>query len=131
MERVIGRAEGLQRRYGRQVWITEFAINTWGCRKQGCVGTSWHCHCDAPTRAQQDAYLRRVLPALEACDAIHRYAWYSARNRASDADGGSSLLEELGSLSKLPPPQLTSTGEIYRAHALAMRHAAVADAGGQ
>eukprot|EP01050_Picozoa_sp_SAG11_P019412 SAG11_NODE_3086_length_2703_cov_3.373272_4_plen_65_part_01 len=64
--------------------------------------------------------MRRVLPALEGCDAVFRYAWYSARNQPPDAAGsGSNLLAALGSGATSAPPRLTSTGEIYRAHALA------------
>jgi hypothetical protein len=116
VQRVIGRAEGLLRRYGRRTWLTEFAINTWGCTKPGCVGSQYQCHCDPPTRAQQDAYMRRVLPALEACDAVYRYAWYTARDQPSTENGGGNLLDL-----QSPVPRPTSTGEIYREHALAMQ----------
>ena len=70
--------------------------------------------------------MQQALPALEACDAVYRYAWYSARNQPGDqpVNGGSSLLEGMGALSTSEPPRLTSTGEIYRTHALAMRGAA-------
>jgi hypothetical protein len=117
VDKVIGRARGLQRRYGgRQVWLTEVAINEWGCRKPGCVGSRWKCKCE-PTRADQDAYLQRLLPALESCDAVFRYVWYTARS------GGGNLLQIAGSYSEglIAQPQLTSTGEVYKAHALAMQ----------
>lgn len=68
--------------------------------------------------------MRRVLPALEGCDAVFRYAWYSARNQPPDAEGSGSNLLELASGDASAPPRLTSTGEIYRAHALATRGAA-------
>ncbi len=103
-DRIIARAEGLFKRYNRSVWITEFAINRWS------VGY-------APTRAQQDAFMAKVLPVLEASDVIDRYAWYSARDQPSQGgapDGGGNLLEW-----NVTKPTLTSTGTVYRQHALA------------
>ena len=66
-----------------------------------------------PTAATQATYLREVLPALEECQAVYRYAWYTAR---CHCQGGANLLDPTS-----PTPKLTPTGTVYRSHALNMR----------
>jgi len=87
------RVEGAVKLYGRKVWLTEFAHNRWG---------------QPPTRAEQDSYLKELLPYLDSSEDIFRYAWYSSRNAPDSQNGGSNLLPyDSDSL------ELTSTGEIY------------------
>ena len=76
--KILSRAEGLLRRYGKPTWITEFAIQKWARVTKGPGGGCNDCNI---TRAMQDDYMRQVLPALEKSEAVHRYAWYSARDR--------------------------------------------------
>ena len=78
VSKILSRAEGLLRRYGKPTWITEFAINKWARVTKGPGGGCNECNI---TRAMQDDYMRQVLPALEKSEAVHRYAWYSARDR--------------------------------------------------
>lgn len=60
----------------------------------------------------EDAYMAAALPALDASDAVYRYAWYSARNAPIvDVDDGCLLQWNIS----VPTP--TSTGAIYKAHA--------------
>ena len=101
---VIRRIKGAAARYGRKVWITEIAI----------LGCPW-CHPPwTASRAMQDSYLRELLPALDACDDLVRYSWFTARNVPNAMNGGSSLLPF--NRSSLQP---TSTGALYapRSHA--------------
>lgn len=101
VSQIIRRAEGLQRRYARQVWITEFAIQKWATPGLQNV-----------TRDIQDKYMKEVLPALDASDAVFRYVWYSARNKPVVNVANGNLLEW-----NVGTPTLTSTGVIYKAHA--------------
>lgn len=59
---ILRKAKGSAKKYGRPIWLTEFS-----------VGYAEH-------RPKQDAFLRKVLPLLEASDDVFRYAWYSTRN---------------------------------------------------
>ena len=107
VSRILGRAEGLMQRYGKQVWITEFAINKWA-RMQGGV-----CDDCNITRPMQDKYMAEVLPALDKSDAVFRYVWYTARDKpVGDSNNGNLLVWN----ESTPTP--TSTGEIYKSHAL-------------
>jgi hypothetical protein len=91
------RLSGAVHKYGRKVWLTEFAITDWR---------------DPPTREMQDAYMKDVLPFLDSNDNVFRYAWFSSRNAPDSQNGGSNLLEADGSA------KLTSTGEIYKHHSM-------------
>jgi len=95
-----GSVEGLKRKvdgaaklYGRKIWITEIAITQWG---------------KPPSRSEQDAFMKELLPYLETSENVFRYAWFAARNCPNAQDGGSNLLKCDGS------DVLTSTGKIYR-----------------
>ena len=112
------RIDGLHARYKRQVWITEIAINRWGCR----VNLPNVPSCDpALTREEEDAYMRDLLPMLDTHPAVFRYAWFTSRNQLGAGQqgllGGASLL-----LWNESAPTLTSTGAIYAAHAAANNH---------
>lgn len=101
VSKIMRRVNGMYARYGRKVWITEFAV----------LGCPW---CTPPTNATrevQDAYMREVLPVLEASDAVFRYAWFTSRNKPNYMNGGSNLLPY--NSTDLTP---TSTGAIYAAH---------------
>eukprot|EP01063_Lacrimia_lanifica_P041758 TRINITY_DN9812_c0_g1_i1.p1 TRINITY_DN9812_c0_g1~~TRINITY_DN9812_c0_g1_i1.p1 ORF type:complete len:294 (+),score=86.40 TRINITY_DN9812_c0_g1_i1:74-955(+) len=103
---LLGRVDGLYSRYNRPLWLTEFAINKWSS------GFS-------PSRADQDAYMKAALPALDTHPGVFRYAWYTARDAPpppSQGWSGGSLLEW-----NVTNPTLTSTGAVYKAHAEAGR----------
>lgn len=90
------RVQGAVQRYGgRKIWLTEVAITNWG---------------QPPTRETQDAYMRELLPFLDASPDIFRYAWFTSRNSPNAQNGGSNLLP-YDSDSLVP----TSTGKIYSA----------------
>jgi hypothetical protein len=71
---IVAKAEAAFQRYGLRVWLTEFSVGS-----------------DAD-RAANDAFARAALPLLDKCDAIARYAWFSARNEPSTWVNESSLL---------------------------------------
>jgi hypothetical protein len=60
---IIARAEAAYKRYGKKVWLTEFSVGSGG------------------GRAANDDFLAKVLPLLDASDAVARYAWFSTRNK--------------------------------------------------
>ncbi len=93
--RLLNRVRGLRHRYGVRVWLTEFAYGKWSAK-------------GGPPRPDQDAYMREVLPALDASDDVFRYAWFTARNAPDQFVGGSNLLPA-NSSSTVP----TSTGRLY------------------
>ena len=87
------RIDGLFSRYGRKIWLTEFAILDYG---------------HPPPRSAMDAYMKLALPALDANPKVYRYAWFTSRNVPNRMNGGSNLLPF--NSSSLEP---TSTGKIY------------------
>lgn len=88
------RVSGAVKRYGgRKLWMTEIAITKYG---------------DPPSRAEQNTFMRTLLPYLDGSDDVFRYAWFSARNAPNQQNGGSNLLP-YDSRDTTP----TSTGKIY------------------
>ncbi|MEI7534590.1 MAG: glycoside hydrolase family protein [Verrucomicrobiae bacterium] len=82
--------------FNRPIWITEFAVGDW----------------EAKTRAdnrynpgQIMKFVEQVLPRLEGCDFVERYAWFPA-DPDNKALGSSALFNEDGSL--------TPVGQAYR-----------------
>lgn len=73
-DEIIKKANGAYKKYGRKVWLTEFS-----------VGSEEH-------RPTQDAFLKEIIPKLEAAESVFRYAWYSTRNAPADWVAESSLL---------------------------------------
>lgn len=94
---LVNRIQAVSKAYGRRpVWLTEFAVGDW----------------DAKTREQNRhkpeqvlAFMRKVLPKLEALECLERYAWFPA-SEANAALGCSALLDSAG--------KLTALGEHYR-----------------
>lgn len=94
---LVNRIQAVSKAYGhRPVWLTEFAVGDW----------------DAKAREQNRhkpeqvlAFMRKVLPKLEALECLERYAWFPA-SEANAALGCSALLDSAG--------KLTPLGEHYR-----------------
>lgn len=94
---LVNRIQGISKSFGgRPVWLTEFGVADW----------------NAKTREQNRykpeqvlAYMRKVMPKLEALECLERHAWYSAK-ADSAALGPSCLCDETG--------KLTALGEYYR-----------------
>jgi len=73
-EKIIENADAAFKKYGRKVWLTEFAVG------------------DDKNRAANDAFMQEVLPKLEKADSIFRYAWFSTRNAPGSWVAESNLL---------------------------------------
>jgi len=78
--------QDLWNRFHKKIWLTEFS-----CPQKHSVH-------------EQLAYMKAVLPRLEAADYVYRYAWFTSRfhgdgwipQEASLLNQGSSSLTELG-----------------------------------
>lgn len=94
---LVNRIQAVSKAYGgRPVWLTEFAVGDW----------------NAKTREQNRfkpeqvlAFMKKVMPKLEALDCLERHAWFPA-NADSAALGSSALYDANG--------KLTPLGEYYR-----------------
>jgi hypothetical protein len=91
------RLEAVHQLFDRPLWITEFAVGDW----------------KAKTRAENQyqpeqivKFMEQLLPRLDGCDFVERYAWFPAKPD-NHALGPCALFNEDGSL--------TSVGEAYRA----------------
>lgn len=95
-EALVKRLEEVHKRFGRPLWITEFAVGDWEAK-----GPRENRH--KPERIA--AFMREVLPALDELACVERYAWFSA-SPSSAPLGTSALFNE--------DNELTSLGQIYR-----------------
>ena len=90
------RLESVHALYKRPLWITEFGVGDWKAKtREENVHT--------PERVQ--AFMEQLLPRLDACEFLERYAWFPAKP-SSPSLGSCALFNEDGSLTPL--------GEIYR-----------------
>lgn len=96
-------ADGLMKRlmavhemFGRPIWITEFAVGNWSAKT--CAENK-----HKPERVVE--FVRRLLPQLDACKFVERYAWFPARSDSAPL-GPSDLFNDDGTL--------TPVGEAYR-----------------
>lgn len=98
VEHFVKTMESVNRAFGRPLWITELAVGDWHAKTRN---ENKH----SPERVQ--AFLRELLPELEASSFIHRYAWFSAKP-SSGPLGTSALFDGAG--------KLTPLGELYASH---------------
>ena len=83
--------------FGRPLWITEFAVGDWSAKSRA----------ENKYRPEQVVeFVGKVLPQLDACEFVERYAWFSAKPDSA-ALGPSALFNHDGTL--------TPVGEVYRA----------------
>jgi Glycosyl hydrolase catalytic core len=85
-------------RYGRPLWITEFAVGDW---KAKTADENRHRPADVL------AFMKECLPALDELKFLERYAWFPAATTSAPL-GPSALFNPDGSLTPL--------GECYAAH---------------
>jgi hypothetical protein len=90
------RLAALHELFGRPIWITEFAVGDWNAKTPA---ENKH----KPERVVE--FVRSVLPQLDACKFVERYAWFPAKPTSAPL-GTSALFNEDGSL--------TAVGEAYR-----------------
>ncbi|XP_072035950.1 uncharacterized protein [Amphiura filiformis] len=88
--RVMNFLTNLWERYGKKIWLTEFA-----------------CPHTTDPNDQLD-YMKEVLPLLEEADFVERYAWYC--NRLTDPNG---YVKPSASLLEANETKLTPLGEYY------------------
>ena len=82
--------------FGRPIWITEFAVGDWNAKTRA----------ENKYRPEQvEAFVRQVVPQLDACDFVERYAWFSTKPDSAPL-GPSALFNDDGTL--------TPVGEAYR-----------------
>jgi hypothetical protein len=96
VDSLMRRLETIRDLYGRPLWITEFAVGDWQAK-------SVEENRFKPERIQ--AFMRELLPRLDSCEFVERYAWFPARPTSIPL-GTSALFNEDASLTPL--------GEIYR-----------------
>jgi hypothetical protein len=89
------RLEAVRDLYQRPIWITEFGVGDWQAKT---VEENRH------SAARVQAFMQELLPRLDACDFVERYAWFPARPTSIPL-GTSALFNPDGSLTRL--------GEIY------------------
>lgn len=94
-EQLMRRLERVAREFGRPVWITEFAVGDWDAK-------SPEQNKHSPKRIA--AFMKELLPTLNAATFVERYAWFSA-SQSSNSLGTSALFDDSG--------ELTPLGEIY------------------
>ncbi len=90
------RLEAVHALYRRPLWITEFGVGDWKAKTR-----AENIH--SPERVQ--AFMTELLPRLDACAFLQRYAWFAARP-SSPSLGSCALFNDDGSLTRL--------GEIYQ-----------------
>jgi hypothetical protein len=82
--------------FGRPLWITEFAVGDWNAKSR--AENKYH-----PEQVVE--FVGKVLPQLDACEFVERYAWFPAKPDSA-ALGPCALFNDDGSL--------TPVGEAYR-----------------
>lgn len=82
--------------FGRPIWITEFAVGDWSAKTRA----------ENKHRPEQVVeFVKKILPQLDACKFVERYAWFPA-GPGSAPLGPSALFNDDGTL--------TPVGEAYR-----------------
>jgi len=89
-DKVMARLEQIYNRYGRKVWLTEFA------------------KCCTRNQTKIEQFAKEIIPRLEAADFVYRYAWFKTRFEHKNVqdigffvDEGNALFDESGELSNL------------------------------
>ncbi len=82
--------------FGRPIWITEFAVGDWNAKTR-------EENKYRPERVVE--FVRQVLPQLDACEFVERYAWFPSKPDSAPL-GSSALFNDDGTL--------TAVGEAYR-----------------
>jgi hypothetical protein len=93
---LMNRLESVHQLFNRPLWITEFAVGDWQAKTR------------AENRYQPEQvveFMGKILPRLDACRFVERYAWFPAKPD-NKALGPCALFNDDGSL--------TPVGEAYR-----------------
>jgi len=104
---VMNRLEMLYNRYGKKIWLTEFA------------------KCCTRSLQEVEDFVKEIIPRLEAADFVFRYSWFITRrkNWSSDissfnssqkiAEGNDWYLDKVNQLFEDDSDELSSVGRIY------------------
>jgi hypothetical protein len=87
----LNRLESIHKLYDRPLWITEFACGDWEAKSV------------AENRHKPEAvlkFMKQVLPKLEKCSYVERYAWFPAGTDSASL-GTSALFDKAGALTPL------------------------------
>jgi hypothetical protein len=95
-ELLVNRLVKVYRRYGRPIWITEFAVGDWQAKS---------VNQNRFKANRVAAFMRELLPALDELKFVHRYAWFTAAP-SNKALGTSALFDANWK-------NLTPLGKIY------------------
>lgn len=93
----ISKVKETYERFGKPIWITEFAVADWGATS---------AESNRYSAEQIIEYMKVVLPALDDIEYVHRYTWFDGAGRAPLAS--SALFDEEGNM--------TALGEFYADH---------------
>ena len=98
---VMNRLEMLYKRYGRKVWLTEFAVC---CTREENVVTD---------------FVKEIVPRLEQADFVYRYSWYITRFKENSGQETVEdqeddwFLDPVNSLLKQDSSELSQVGILY------------------
>lgn len=96
VDELMNQLEAVHKLFSRPIWITEFAVGDWKAKTR------------AENRYQPEqivGFMEQLLPRLDRCDFVERYAWFPA-NPDNHALGPCALFNEDASL--------TPVGQAYR-----------------
>jgi hypothetical protein len=90
------RLESVHKMFNRPLWITEFAVGDWQAKTRA----------ENKYRPEQIVeFMGKLLPRLDACEFVERYAWFPAKPDSAPL-GSSALFNDDGTL--------TPVGQAYR-----------------
>merc|ERR1719334_649205 len=96
---VMNKLESLYNRYGRKVWLTEFA------------------KCCTRDVTEIEEFAKDIIPRLEAADFVYRYSWfitrYGAKSEQENLEDGDWYLDKANALFEEHSGELTNLGRIY------------------
>jgi len=93
-DRLVENLQMLYNRYGRKIWLTEFAL------------------CCTTDLAEVEAFLRAIIPQLEAADFVHRYSWFITRYNDKTFEG-EWFLDKVNALFLEDSDELSPVGKLY------------------
>jgi len=94
VDKVMDKLEMLYNRYGKKIWLTEFA------------------KCCTRSQEEVDDFARAIIPRLEAAEFVHRYSWFITRYNDKEFDGDW-YLDKVNALFLPDSDELSSVGKIY------------------
>jgi len=91
---VMNKLEALYNRYGKKIWLTEFAM------------------CCTHDENEIIDFVKEIIPRLEAADFVYRYSWFITRYNEKDSDGDW-YLDAKNGLLKDDSSEMTEVGRLY------------------